>query len=297
MATACKFHPWPVWAGLVFAMGSLSACGPAVQPLDNRTGAAASQAGVPAPATAWSLLQDAASRSEQTGMYKVKVDVESQLGAIRSSLTGYGAVNLPKRVSLDVLAENDDLYYYQQGESAYARDDGHWAPAPALPQVDAFAAYQRVLTKGAQLQVPLLKLPQVFVNDEYCDVYQASVPVQALWPDLTFTPDSDPPAGQPSAGHREPAYQEKTSNPFVAPGGVSQTATLDRHQPPLSVLYTFYVGQRDHLLRRVDSQSWSAIPQMGVLEIDASSVFFEMGQASARIQLPKDLVRQLESSN
>ncbi|MCL6593894.1 MAG: hypothetical protein K6T31_07955 [Alicyclobacillus sp.] len=263
MALTCNLRHWPVWVGLVLASGSLSACGPAVQPMDNRTGAAASQAGVPAPASAWAVLQDAASRSEQTDMYKVKVDVESQLGAIRSSLTGYGAVNLPQRVSLDVLAENDDLYYYQQGESAYARDDGHWAPAPALPQVDAFAAYQRVLTTGARLQIPLIKLPQVFVNDEYCDVYQASVPVQALWPDLAGVP-----GGAPASG-----------------------------QQPAPVLYTFYVGQRDHLLRRVDSQSWTAVPPLGVLEVDASSVFFEMGQASARIQLPKDLVRQLENAN
>jgi hypothetical protein len=250
------------WGAAGVAGWLLAGCGPAVQPSDKPdTGQ-----GVPQPQAAWVTVLAAAEAGQRAHQYMIKVDVQSQQGSLHSTFSAYGAINRPDRVSIDLLDQGTDLYFYQQGQSAYYRQDGQWSPAPALTDTDAYQGYVRAIQNGMQQKAPLIQLPKVYVNDEYCDVYQATLSGQSLWP------------GGVSAGDAD----------LVWPVQSGQMG---------DVRYTFYVGQRDHLLRRVDMESVSTVREIGTVQVDATTVFFDIDQPAAQITLPKDLVKQLENVN
>ncbi|WP_029420529.1 hypothetical protein [Alicyclobacillus macrosporangiidus] len=248
------------WGAAWVAGFLLAGCTPAAQPKEKPD---AGQ-GIPQPQSAWVTVLAAAEAGQRAHQYMIRIDVQSQQGALHSSFSAYGAINRPDRVSIDLLNQGTDLYFYQQGGSAYYRQDGHWSPAPALTDTDAYQGYVRAIQSGMQQKAPLVQLPRVYVNDEYCDVYQATLSGQNLWP------------GGVSAGDAA----------LVWPVQSGQMG---------NVLYTFYVGQRDHLLRRVDAESVSTVRQIGTVQVDATTVFFDIDQPAAKITLPKDLVKQLEN--
>ncbi|MCL6515662.1 hypothetical protein [Alicyclobacillus sp.] len=253
---------WIVTLAAVAGLAALEGCTPATQPSDRPNAAQA----VPLGPEAWRTVLNAAQAGESVKQYMIKLDVQSQQGSLRSSYAAYGAVNRPDRLSIDILNQGTDLYFYQQGQSAYFRQDGHWSPTPAIADVDAYQSYVRTIQQAMAHAAPLGKLPRVYVNDEYCDVYRTTMSGQDLWP------------GGVTAGDAALVWP-------VNPGQMG------------AVQMTFYIGERTHVLRRVDAQSVGTVREIGTVQVDASTVFFDLDAPVARITLPKDLVRQLENVN
>jgi hypothetical protein len=243
------------WSALVAMLTCLAGCSPAVQPSpqDQRTAV-----GTSVPADVWDTILTGAQNGMDANMYMIKSDVTMVQGPIHSSFSIYGAINAPDKAQLGFTAGSAYVQYYQQGKSAYYKDNGQWTQTTALAQINPYASFYHLIQSAQANRVPLRKLDKQYVVDEYCDVYQATIPSNLAGLALNWIP-----------AHLE----AKTGD----------------------VLYTFYIGQKDGVLRKVDMDSVSGLPGVGSMQCDASTVFFDINQDVAKVKLPQDLVMQLES--
>jgi hypothetical protein len=242
---------------LAVSLTCLGGCGPAVQPLpaDERTAV-----GTPVPVDVWDAILAGAKSGMDARTFMFKSDVTLVQGPIHSSFSVYGAVNPPDKAQLGFTSATDYIQYYQQGKSAYYnKDNGHWLQTTALPQINPYASFFDLIESARANRIPLRKLDRQYVVDEYCDVYQATIPSSSTRLQLNWIP-----------AH------------LAAETG--------------EVQYTFYVGEKDGLLRKVDTSSVSGLPDVGSMQCDSQTVIFDINQDIAKVKLPPDLVTQLESS-
>ncbi len=242
-------------AAMMAVLTCLAGCSPAVQPSpkDQRTAP-----GTPVSADVWDTILAGAQNGIDANMYMIKSDVTMVQGPIHSSFSIYGAINAPDKAQLGFTAGNTYIQYYQQGKSAYYKDDGQWTQITALPQINPYDSFYHLIQSARARRVPLRKLDKQYVVDEYCDVYQALIPSDLVGLALNWIP----------------AYLEAKTG---------------------DVLYTFYIGQKDGVLRKVDMDSVSGLPAVGSMQCDSSTVIFDINQDVAKVKLPQDLVAQLES--
>lgn len=237
------------------AICGLSACGPAVR---NTSGTGtATTLGTPVADTNWNAIVSAAVSGAQISMYKLEVTSTLVQGSLHSTFSAYGAVNNPGKISLAITEGNAQTEFYQQGSTAYSYDNGDWSPSAALSNVDVYPTYESIARQAQQTKIALYQLPKAYVQDEYCNVYQSILPA-SLFASLAEWPN-------------------------VSPGDVGK------------ILVTWYVGQTDSVLRQVNTQSVGGIPAVGSVGINSSTLMFDLNKKLAQIQIPKDLIRQLEN--
>jgi len=238
---------------LVLSVG-LVGCSPSVQKIASVEPQKQTSVGV----AGWTEVGGAVQRAAEAGRYKIKSSVDFQQGTIHTNYAVYGSVDAPDDASLSLHENNFNVEYYQQGQVAYAYDNGTWAQVPAIQDVDVFPSYIRVLSTVDQAATPIVQQPDVFVVDEFCHVFQATVP------------------GRDVAG--------------VALWGNSPV------QPNIgAVQFTFYVGKSSHELREVDTASVGMEPGIGAILLHSNTVLFDLGSDIANVHIPNDLVKQLEN--
>jgi hypothetical protein len=236
-------------------VGYVTGCSPALQ-----QNVASARTGTPVQAgEVWQNIVSAAESAEATGKYMVKMNVDASDSASHSQMSLYGYINPPNKAALDIVESNNDVQYYQQGNVAYYKDNGRWTQTTPFSEVDVFPSYLHLAQYGLQQTLPLVQLPDVYVNTEYCKVYQTTVPASAL--------DTLPILG----------------------GKVNQKGLK-------SIQYTFFVGKSDKLLREVQTQSVGDLANVGSLQVSSDTILFNLGQKTADVQIPPDLVKQLEDS-
>lgn len=209
-------------------------------------------------ASTWNDILKSAENGETVSMYKEQVAANLAQGSLHSGFGVYGVVNLPDTASYTIQEANDSVHYYQQGTSAYSYDNGQWTPVSAVPSLNVFPSYVHLIEQAMNDNVALYQIPKTYVVNEYCDVYQSIIPAKM------FTTES--------------------MLPNVSPGDIGP------------VLMTWYVGQTDHILREVDVQSVGGVPGYGSMQINASTILFDFNSPISKIQIPKDLVKQLQGS-
>ncbi|GGI94964.1 hypothetical protein GCM10010885_00590 [Alicyclobacillus cellulosilyticus] len=205
----------------------------------------------------WTVLRLAVARSRMVRLYKVKMDVDVAQGPLHSQFSVYGMVHAPDMALLSFHSLNSNTRFYQQGKVAYVQEYKRWSQTSPMFNLDAFAPYQHIMTWAQARGVSVFQLPDTYVIDQYCHVYQATIPMAAerplgLW-------NGAPIASGPSA----------------------------------AVLYTFYVGTKDGALHEVQTATVGAIAAVGAVEIDTDAMFFDFDNKDAEVKLPNDLFGQL----
>lgn len=193
----------------------------------------------------------------QAQRYQEKVTVNISEGSILSGFTVYGRVNPPNRASVAFHQNGFNFAYYQQGLSAYGEQDGHWQQTQAIADLNLFPSYAALFDAMQAENLPMFKLqPPQYVVDEYCDVYQMTIPARLLktLPSLAST------------------YQ---------PGNSS------------AVLYTFYIGQKDGELRQVVTSSEGAVTGVGSVGIQTDTILFAINQSGSTITIDPNLYSTL----
>ncbi|GMA49064.1 hypothetical protein GCM10025857_04210 [Alicyclobacillus contaminans] len=237
-------------------MGLLSACGPAVQPSTNQP---EDQSGTSVNLSTWDDILASAERGVSAKMFMVKMDASFAQGSTRTTYSVYGGVNVPDTAYFGIAEANNYVKFYQQGQAAYTYDNGEWSQVSAWKQLNPYVSFAFVIAAAKSHNIPLVQLQKSYVNDEYCDVYRAVIPVDMVQYQPTWLP-------------------------------------LPIHGPAGAVVYTFYVGQTSHNLRQVSTISVGSVGGMGAAETDTQTEFFDINQEIAKVQLPKDLIKQLENS-
>ena len=208
------------------------------------------------PDSVWQEILTSAENGSATSVYKLKFDVSVSQGGTSSDLTAYGNVQLPDRLWLMMTESGSSAQFYQQGSAAYAYDNGNWSQVQPLQTVNLYQAYTKLIAAAQAQNVPLVERNKQYVIDEYCSVYQAVIPSQLI----------------PSQG--------------LWPGIA--------HQEQGPALYTFYVGQQDHVLREVTTSSAVSQAPVGSMQVRADVEMFGLGQKTSQVLLPPALVSQLE---
>lgn len=239
---------------------SLTACGPAVQPM---TGTGAGSAVNPAktgqqvPASTWQSIAQAAQAGMQIQYYKEQLTASMSQGSLHSNYSLYGSLNPPDGAYLTLREGNTSLDYYQHGQVAYYLDNGRWSATPDIPNVNVYSSYEQLIGRAGQAGVPLYQQKRAYVFDEYCDVYTSVLPAGMV----SALPSMD-------------------------------SVKTDKLGP---VAVTWYVGQSDNLLRRVDMQTVGGISDIGEMQLNTSTLIFDINSPVAKVSVPKDLVKQLEN--
>lgn len=238
---------------LVPVLFMASGCSPAVQPP-----APDHPLGTPTLAsTGWQVIMGAVQHNEQAGMFKMKMTTSVAEGAIRSAFSMYGAFNPPERASFAMQVNDVTEQYYQQGTSAYAQTLAGWSQTHALPNVDAMASYQLLVSHATTDNIPVYRLKDTYVLDEYCQVYEATVPATWLPPLLGWR-------------QLKPSVDAK-------------------------VQYYFYVGKNDGALREVTTSSVGSVSSAGPVAVSSDTILFDIGKATAKVQFPVGLLTSLEN--
>lgn len=242
----------------LFSTLAVTGCTPAVHPQPSTD--VNTEQGKPVSLGAWDTVLNGAKLGLNTSKYMVKVDASLVQGPIHSSFSVYGGINLPDKADLGIAEATNYVKFYQQGKAAYFMDNGHWTQTNSLDNLNVYESYFRLIDQAKAQNVPLKQLDKAYVVDEYCDVYQAVIPSALV--------------------DKHPAWMPTQIN--------TQTGDTE---------YTFYVGQKDHYLRRISTVSVAGLPKVGSMEANSDTVLFDIDQDVAKINLPKDLVDQLENSN
>lgn len=242
----------------------LTACGPAVQPMNTagttsavfvnpqKTGTLVSPAG-------WLTLQASAQAGARAQYYREQMSSTMVQGSLHSGFSLYGSLNPPDRVSLALQEGNTSTYYYQQGQVAYYEDNGRWSSTTPIANVNVFPSYEKIISQASAENIPLYQQKRTYVFDEYCNVYTSVLPA-AMFTSL-------------------PAF-----------GGTGSS------RPTGQVAVTWYVGQTDHILRRVDTQSVGGVPDIGSMQVSTSTLVYDINSPIAKVSIPTALVKQLENS-
>lgn len=242
-------------AGL--SVGVISGCSPStVQPLGSSTGPVAPSATAQTKSS-WSSLLSAVDKGLQSRKYQEKITVNINEGSIQGGFTVYGRINPPNKVSVAFHQTGANTAFYQQGLSAYGEQSGHWEQSAAMPDLNLFPSYQRLVqsVQAEHVQVFKLATPQ-YVLDEYCDVYQAEIPAKLI-------------------------------------GTLSELANMYRPQDMSPVLYTFYVGQSSGELRQVVTSSEGGVSGIGSIGIQTQTLIFAINQSGSEITIDPNLYNSL----
>ncbi|MFD1674739.1 hypothetical protein [Alicyclobacillus fodiniaquatilis] len=251
------------WKGTCFALvciGALSGCAPGQQPSSLSTAATATVIDEHAN---WKPLEQAILASSTATLYKIKSSVSLKNGSMHTSYTAYGTVNLPDKMLLSVHENNFNISFFQQGQVAYADENGTWTHTDAVTNLDAYGGYVPLVQTAAKQQLRLIQLKKVFVVNEYCNVYQVTVPQSLVQP---------------------PAFLEKLED--------LQPVDTSSNQ---SIQYTFYVGQKTGKLREVQTQSINSVDEVGPVSTATDTTFFDIDdEKNTEIQVPLALAKTLE---
>lgn len=205
----------------------------------------------------WSQIIQGAQAGEGLSAYKEQITSHLVQGSLQSTFSVYGSINPPDRTYLAIHEGNMNVDYYQQGQVAYYYDNGRWAQSTPVSNLDVFASYEAIARQASAQSIALYQTKRQFIMDEYCDVYQSVIP----------------------AGMATTLPIWSVSSTDVGP-----------------MLMTWYVGQKDKVLREVDVQSVGSVPDVGSMEVKARTLLFDLNSKLAQVTLPKDLVKQLENS-
>lgn len=249
-------HTWWVAVATVLML-TVSGCTPTVQP--NSIADPLGTGHVVDASETWQSILASATNGESTGRYMIKMNTDVSDSSLQSHMSVYGGINPPDRMSVEMVESNSDVLYYQQGQAAYYRDNGRWTETTPLEDVDVFPSYIRIIRRGAEQAAPIVQLKDTYVNNEFCKVYRTTLSASLL--------------------DTLPMLQGKVN-------------TKDLQD----IQYTFYVGIKDKMLRRVQTQSVGDVTGVGSLQVDSDTVLFDLGETIATVQLPKDLAKQLENS-
>lgn len=208
---------------------------------------------------AWKSILGSAEGGEASGRYMVSMNVDVSDSSSHSQMIVYGGINPVDTGSIDIVESNKDVKFYQQGQVAYYKDNGRWTQTTPLADLDVFPTYIHLIQYASAKALPVVQLHDTYVNSEYCTVYRAIFPSSAL--------DTLPILGR----------------------SVSKQGLKD-------IQYTFYVGQTDKLLREVQTRSVGDLTGIGSMQVVSDTVLFDIGQKVATVQLPLDLVKQLENT-
>ncbi len=248
------------WVSSIVAVLSLtvmlSGCSPSAQPPQNPNSVANLGTGKVS-SDAINELERAVQLGEQSGKYKMKSNVQLLQGTIHTDFSVYGTINLPDRASLSFHENNFNISFYQQGQSAYSLANSQWTPASPISGIDVFPGYARLLAHVAESKTPIYQLKDTYDVDEYCHVYQVSVPGQDV------------------------ASLSMWGNGFKL-NGIS------------NVTYTFFVGIKDNLLIEVQTESVGAVSGIGGENVESDTVLYDQGKDIANISIPNNLVTQFQ---
>lgn len=238
---------------LVPVLFVVSGCSPAVQPP-----APDHPLGTPTLApSGWQVIMGAVQHNQQAGMFRMKMTTSVAAGAIRSTFSMYGSFNPPDRAAFTMQVNDVAEQFYQQGTSAYAQTLGGWSQTTALPSIDVMASYQLLVSHAGTDNVPVYRLKDTYVLDEYCQVYEAVVPAAWLPPLLGWE-------------QFKPATDAK-------------------------VQYYFYVGKNDGALREVTTNSVGSVTAAGPVSVSSDTMLFNIGQPAAKVQFPVGLLKSFEN--
>ncbi|MFB5192481.1 hypothetical protein [Alicyclobacillus fastidiosus] len=246
----------------MLALAGLTGCTPAVQAPSS--GAATAQTVIHTNVS-WQPLSTAVDKSTTATMYKLESDVELKNGSMHTSYTVYGTVNLPDKASINIHENNFNISFYQQGQVAYADEASSWTQTQPMSNLGSYGSYQTLIQDAAAKQVSLIQLNRTFVVDEYCNVYQFTMPNQSV---------------------ALPGFLQQV------PG--AKSGDIGANEP---IEYTFYVGQKTGYIREVQTDSVNPVDQMGPVATDTTTTFFDIDEPKvAAVQVPQTLVTQLEGS-
>jgi hypothetical protein len=242
---------------------SLTACGPAVQPMSSAASGTLSvlhptKSGTLVSPAGWLTLAAGAQAGAQVQYYKEQLSASIVEGSLHSTFSVYGSLNLPDKASLALQEGNTSTNYFQQGKVAYYYDNGHWSNTSAITNLNVYPSYAHLIRQASAANIPLYQQKRTYVFDEYCDVYTSVLPVSML-------------SAMPDFG-------------AAAKGQSGQVAV------------TWYLGQTDHVLRKVDMQTVGGVPDIGSMQVNASMLVFDINSSLAKVSVPKDLIKQLEDA-
>jgi hypothetical protein len=206
----------------------------------------------------WTPLVKAINLGMHATMYQEKVAITVSQGSVSNGFTVYGRVNPPNKISISLHQNGYNFNFYQQGLSAFDEQDTHWQQTPARSELNLFPSYRRLVDAAERSgQVPIVQLkPAQYVVDEYCNVYQASIPATLIQPLNTL----------------DSSYHQ---------GDMTQ------------VLYTFYVGQKDGQLRQVITSSVGSTTGVGSVLVQSNTILFAINQKGSAITLDPNLYSAL----
>ncbi|MCL6445741.1 MAG: hypothetical protein K6T83_20215 [Alicyclobacillus sp.] len=249
------WNPLLTWtAASMLVISGVAGCAPATQ---NTT---VNPLGTPIPSplmhepASWQAVIQGARQDQQAGMYMVKMQVSTAQGSLHSGFSVYGSINLPDRAALSITDNGDSEGYFQQGKSAYTKADYRWQQVDPLPNLDLSGSYLKLASRAASAAVPLTKVQDhVFVVNEFCTVYQATVPASLV---VRL-------AGQPLNGEMS------------------------------DVVYTFYVGNKSGYLLEVSTESVGASGEVGTMQVNSDTELFGFGKDTSQVKVPNDLFASL----
>lgn len=250
---------------VALCLTGLSGCTPAIQ---KASSGASSIGKITERNVDWAPLQTAIRRSAASTVFKIKSSVSLKDGSMHTHFSVYGTVNLPDKISVSLTENNFNISYFQQGKVAYADEQGIWKQTQSMQKFDAYQGYVELIQKAITNKLPLNQLNRSYVVNEYCDVYQVTMPTGSV---------------------SLPSFLADVSG---ASGAGS--AQVSAGEP---IQYTFFVGEKTGYLREVQTTSVSGVNEVGPVAADTDTTFFDIDKPNiAKITVPKTLVKQLEAS-
>jgi len=206
----------------------------------------------------WKTIQAAVQLGMSENMYKIKSAVTLIQGSQHTGFSVYGSINVPDSAALSIHENNFNIAFYQQGLSAYAQDNARWSQTNAISNIGVYPVYSKLLQHIQTRSIPVYQEKDEYVVDEYCKVFRMIIP------------------------------GEHVAQLSVWSSGI----TL----PTLSqVQYTFFIGKKSGQLREVQTSSVGDLSQIGSVQVDSDTILFDIGNKIAKVQIPNDLVKTLES--
>lgn len=203
-------------------------------------------------------IQKAVQLGMSEKMYDIKSNVTTIQGSMHTDFSVYGSINEPNSASLNINENNFNISFYQQGLSAYALDNGRWTQTKVLSDMGVYPAYSKLLHSVQNQSIPVYQEKDQYVVNEYCKVFRMIVP-RTLFAQLSVW----------GAGMKLPDIS--------------------------NVQYTFFIGKTSDQLREIQTRSVGDMSGIGSVQVNSDTILFNIGKKIAKVQIPSDLVKTLES--
>lgn len=254
--------------GLWLSMGTalallVTGCSPSTQHAVTRTPGQLQSLSLGQPAqSGWTPLSAASVKGEQLQQYVVNTAASVMNGRDRNSLSISGQVNAPDKALLTISLNGLSGLFYQQGNAAFQSINGKWMASSPIGNVNLFPAYTKLINAAQSAGLTIEKFPRQYVIDEYCAVYEASIPAALV----------------------------KTSGVTESVGATTATGT----SAPATgdVLFAFYVGQRTGVLREVAYTTSSSSAQTN-FTTTVNTQFGDLNQPGAQVHIPQTLLHKI----